>query len=145
VTDALVGRVVSLQVGRPQTLESPQGREWRTAIYKTPIEGRRVPLGPENFAGDYQANRKYHGGPDKAVCVYAVEHYPDWCSLLDPTPMPFGAFGRKHHRRGFDRRSGLRRRRFHPRNRVRADQPAAPAVCQRQQTMEPARPARPHH
>ena len=92
MTENLAGRIVSLQVGRPETRVSPQGKDWRTAIHKTPVAGR-VRLGAENLDGDYQANRKYHGGPDKAVCAYSAEHYPDWRELLAPVPMPFGAFG----------------------------------------------------
>lgn len=92
MTQTLTGRIVSLQVGMPQTRVSPQGKDWRTAIHKEPTLGR-VPLGRENLAGDYQANRKYHGGPDKAVCAYSAEHYPDWRELLAPVEMPWGAFG----------------------------------------------------
>ena len=33
-----------------------------------------------------------HGGPDKAVCCYASEHYPEWSELLG-LPMSHGAFG----------------------------------------------------
>ena len=89
----LVGRIVSLQVGLPKTLADSKGREWRTAIHKRPVEGR-VPFARENLAGDYQANRKFHGGPDKAVCCYSAEHYPAWRDLLAPAAeMPFGAFG----------------------------------------------------
>lgn len=90
--ESLTGRIVSLQVGMPHKRVSPQGRDWHTAIHKTPVAGR-VPLGAENLAGDYQANRKYHGGPDKAVCAYSAEHYPGWRALLAPVEVPFGAFG----------------------------------------------------
>ncbi|MGD5305805.1 MOSC domain-containing protein, partial [Xanthomonas citri pv. citri] len=52
-----------------------------------------VQLGRENLAGDRQSNRKYHGGPDKAVCVYASEHYPLWRQEFDKPEQPFGSFG----------------------------------------------------
>jgi MOSC domain-containing protein YiiM len=29
----------------------------------------------DGVAGDWQKNRKYHGGPDRAVCLYSVELY----------------------------------------------------------------------
>ena len=29
----------------------------------------------EGVAGDWQKNRKYHGGPDRAVCIYSEELY----------------------------------------------------------------------
>jgi MOSC domain-containing protein YiiM len=86
-----VGRIAGLQVGQPQKLVTSAGRDWRSAIFKQPVSGR-VRLQGENFAGDYQANRKYHGGPDKAVCVYSVEHYVDLRRELD-RPFTAGAFG----------------------------------------------------
>jgi MOSC domain-containing protein YiiM len=116
-SETLVGRIVSLQVGMPENRVSPQGRDWRTAIHKTPVGEGRVPLGRENLAGDYQANRKYHGGPDKAVCAYSAEHYPEWRELLAPTPMPFGAFGENITVEGIDRGFGLHRRRVPGRHR----------------------------
>lgn len=67
------------------------GRRWESAIVKEAVNGP-VALGAENLAGDYQANRKYHGGPDKAVCAYSAEHYPAWREMLN-RDMPFGAFG----------------------------------------------------
>lgn len=88
---ALAGRIVSLQVGLPRRLTTEKGRLWESAIVKESVEGR-VPLGAENLAGDYQANRKYHGGPDKAVCAYSAEHYPDWRHALG-LDLPLGAFG----------------------------------------------------
>jgi MOSC domain-containing protein YiiM len=32
-------------------------------------------LGHEGFAGDQQADRRFHGGPDKAVHLYSARHY----------------------------------------------------------------------
>ena len=31
----------------------------------------------DGVAGDWQRNRKYHGGPDRAVCLYSEELYAD--------------------------------------------------------------------
>lgn len=75
------GRIVSLQVGMPQRLVAHSGREWESAIVKQPVDGP-VRLEYQNLNGDYQANRRYHGGPDKAVCGYSTEHYPDWRRYL---------------------------------------------------------------
>ena len=38
---------------------------------------------------------KNHGGPDKAVCCYAAEHYPFWREALGlaADAFPYGAFG----------------------------------------------------
>lgn len=89
--ESLTGRLVSLQVGKPRRTPLASGRVWESAIFKEGVAAR-VPLRRENLDGDVQANRKYHGGPDKAVCTYSVEHYPAWRALLD-RPMPHGAFG----------------------------------------------------
>lgn len=45
-----------------------------TGIYKTPASAP-LHLGPEGFAGDQQADRRVHGGPDKAVHLYPASHY----------------------------------------------------------------------
>jgi len=89
--DSLVGNLLSLQVGQAQTRVTRRGREWTSAIAKEPVTGPVV-LGRSQLAGDQQVNRKYHGGPNKAVCVYAAEHYPHWRATLE-LDLPFGAFG----------------------------------------------------
>src|SRR5688572_276126 len=40
---------------------------------KLPIESARVTF--EGVEGDWQKNRKYHGGPDRAICLYSEELY----------------------------------------------------------------------
>ncbi len=82
-----MAEVVSIQIGKIQTYEG-----WRTATYKNPVQGA-VALGTEGFAGDQQADRRYHGGPDKAVLVYSHDHYGPWHAELFPEPLPVGAFG----------------------------------------------------
>ena len=49
-------------------------------------------LTTNGFEGDGVANTRYHGGPDKAVCVYSASHYPYWKSELGK-PLPRVAFG----------------------------------------------------
>lgn len=90
-TEIITGRIVSLQVSLPQKLTTASGKEWTSAIAKQPVE-KPVLLGQENLQGDYQANRKYHGGPDKALCFYSAEHLPRWREILGKD-LPFGAFG----------------------------------------------------
>ncbi len=45
-----------------------------TGMYKQPLT-HSVELGPEGFVGDQQADRRVHGGPDKAVHLYPARHY----------------------------------------------------------------------
>ena len=46
-----------------------------------------------NLNGDGQADLKNHGGPEKAMNVYPLEHYPYWQQVLKAAEFPFGSFG----------------------------------------------------
>ena len=46
-----------------------------------------------NLFGDGQADLKNHGGHEKAVLAYSVDHYPDWRIELNHRELPYGAFG----------------------------------------------------
>ena len=59
------GRVLSVNVGRPRTFEF-NGRQVRSAIWKSPVVGRVAARGV-NLEGDDQADRKAHGGVDEAI------------------------------------------------------------------------------
>jgi MOSC domain-containing protein YiiM len=96
MTSAPVPRLISVQVGLPAVhgqveAEDGRARPWRSGYWKSPVAGP-VWLGRTNLAGDGQANRKVHGGPDKAVLAYAACHYPDWRRELEASDLPFGAF-----------------------------------------------------
>src|SRR5579875_1553729 len=74
--DNKVPRVLSVNVGRPK--ESIwHGRVVRSSIWKEPVRGSVAALG-DNLAGDVQADRKAHGGPDKAVYAYSAEDLVWW-------------------------------------------------------------------
>ena len=53
-----------------------------SGIFKDPVTGP-VALGPEGFVGDQQADRRVHGGLDKAVHFYPAQHYQ---ALADKFP-----------------------------------------------------------
>ena len=74
------GRVLSVNVGKPRSFEF-NGRQARSAIWKFPVVGPVAARGV-NLEGDDQADRKAHGGPDKAVYAYAVEDLRWWESQL---------------------------------------------------------------
>lgn len=82
--------IVSINIGKSVTINH-NGKELRTGIFKSQID-ERVYLGELNFEGDEQADLKHHGGVDKAVCVYPVEHYAYWEDVLE-TELQYGAFG----------------------------------------------------
>ena len=73
-----VGRFLSVNVGGVGEF----GRPARSAIWKSPAVGRIAARGV-NLAGDDQADRKAHGGPDKVVYAYAVEDARWWAQEID--------------------------------------------------------------
>jgi MOSC domain-containing protein YiiM len=84
-------KVISVNVGLPREVMW-KGKTVTTGIFKEPVRGP-VAVDTLNFAGDRQADLKVHGGPDKAVYVYPVEHYDYWRGELPGVELPFGAFG----------------------------------------------------
>jgi MOSC domain-containing protein YiiM len=84
-------KLVAVNVGRPREVEA-RGRRVRTAIFKSPVEGRRR-VGRLNVEGDDQADRTVHGGAEKAVYAYPAEHYPWWRTELGDPTLSWGAFG----------------------------------------------------
>jgi len=82
--------IESLNVSLPGK-EIFHGKEIWTGICKKPVLGA-IPLGFLGFEGNGVADTKHHGGPDKAVCVYSVDHYPFWGQILGILlpPAPFG-------------------------------------------------------
>ena len=65
-----------------------------SAIAKQPVSGP-VAIGPLGLQGDAQADLRVHGGPDKAVHLYAWPHYAAWRAELGDAPVlqAPGAFG----------------------------------------------------
>jgi MOSC domain-containing protein YiiM len=93
-------RVVSVNVGLPREIVW-RGRTVTTAIFKEPVGGR-VALGATNLEGDRQADLSVHGGPDKAVYAYPVEHHAYWRAELPEVPLAPGAFGENLTTEGLD-------------------------------------------
>jgi MOSC domain-containing protein YiiM len=71
-----VSRIVSLNIGRPKELVHG-AQTVQSAIARQPVT-HALELGLNSFVGDQVADRQHHGGPDKAVNVYALEHYAHW-------------------------------------------------------------------
>ncbi|MFE8695938.1 MOSC domain-containing protein [Cytobacillus sp. FJAT-53684] len=68
-------KLLTLNIGRPN-LHVWKGKTENSAIAKKGIE--EVLLTKNGFKGDYVANREFHGGPERAVCLYPHEHYLQW-------------------------------------------------------------------
>lgn len=84
-------KLLSIQVGRPQYITT-RGRSWFSGYIKEGVPGP-VFVGRENLDGDGQADRRHHGGPDRAVLAYSAEHYPRWAAELAPLLLPHGGLG----------------------------------------------------
>jgi MOSC domain-containing protein YiiM len=83
-------KVVSINRGLPKEVPF-QTKSIQTGIFKTPVN-RSVVVSRFNIEGDGQADLTVHGGIDKAVCVYCIDHYPYWENVLKQ-PLNPGAFG----------------------------------------------------
>ncbi len=81
-------RVISIQTGLPQTyskssLREDQGRSWTSGIFKAPVSGP-VKVRTANLEGDGQANLQVHGGPDRAVLMFAASNYAQFGREVTP-------------------------------------------------------------
>ncbi|SDZ37322.1 MOSC domain-containing protein YiiM [Evansella caseinilytica] len=70
----------------------PMNREWTSGIFKEPVKDP-VWLGKTKLTGDEQADLKNHGGLEKAVFVYPIQHYLKWQEELMIENMNIGAMG----------------------------------------------------
>ena len=84
-------RLLSVNVSQPKEV-SYNGKTIRTGIFKEPVNGQ-VMLGKLNLDGDGQADLSVHGGIDKAVYAYPIEHYVYWQNKLNRDEFTCGQFG----------------------------------------------------
>ncbi len=84
-------KLVSVNVALPHDVLA-HGEKVTTGIFKEPVQGRLM-MRRLNLDGDRQADLSVHGGADKAVYAYPVEHYDYWRRELPEMELPFGMFG----------------------------------------------------
>jgi ferredoxin-NADP reductase/MOSC domain-containing protein YiiM len=84
-------RLLSVNVGLPREVQW-RGRSVRTAIFKSPVEGRRR-VRRLNVDGDGQADLVGHGGEHRAVYVYDRSAYEHWSEVLGREDLVPGHFG----------------------------------------------------
>jgi MOSC domain-containing protein YiiM len=89
-----------VNVGQPRQVSVRRGRPVMSAIGKAPVDGR-VRVAGVNLTGDDQADRRVHGGPDKAVYAYASEDAAWWARELG-RELPPGMFGENLTTEGVD-------------------------------------------
>jgi MOSC domain-containing protein YiiM len=86
-------RLASVNIGLPRVIGASRwGKPIRSGIVKQPVTAASIDLDTLNLAGDRQADLTVHGGPDKAVYAYPVEHLPLWNDELGTDFGP-GTFG----------------------------------------------------
>lgn len=66
---------------------------------KLPILAARVTF--DGVPGDWQKNRKYHGGRNRAICLFSEELY-NWLRAEFKIDMSFGQVGENFTTRGID-------------------------------------------
>jgi MOSC domain-containing protein YiiM len=84
-------KLISVCVGEPREVDW-KGKPVSTGIFKQPVDGR-VMMRSLNLDGDRQADLTVHGGVEKAVYAYPMEHYPYWRQEFPNEALPWGAFG----------------------------------------------------
>lgn len=73
---------ITLMTGRAAPLA---GSEALSGIVKSSVD-RALSVGRDGLEGDEQADRRVHGGPEKAVHHYPYDHYAEWRHELGDLP-----------------------------------------------------------
>ncbi len=81
----------SISVGLPKEVEI-NGKKMLTSIFKEPVMGAQE-VTFTNIIGDKQSDLNVHGGPTRAISVYASEYYSYWKEQLGTNDLPWGYFG----------------------------------------------------
>src|ERR1700683_1321650 len=84
-------RLLSVNVGLPRDV-TWNGNTVRTAIWKSPVTGRRM-VRKLDIDGDAQGDLAGHGGEQRAVFVYQMDSYRYWERFLSRNDFTFGQFG----------------------------------------------------
>jgi ferredoxin-NADP reductase/MOSC domain-containing protein YiiM len=84
-------RLLSVNVGLPRDV-TWNGNTVRTAIWKSPVTGRRM-VRKLDIDGDAQGDLAGHGGEQRAVFVYQMDSYHYWERFLSRNDFTFGQFG----------------------------------------------------
>ncbi|WP_240345555.1 MOSC domain-containing protein [Bacillus sp. LJBS06] len=82
-------QIIHLAVGKPKEYDWNHRKEM-SAIGKSTVSS--IELKKAGIVGDDVSNHKFHGGVDRAVCLYPFEHYAYWERMFNKkmTPPIFG-------------------------------------------------------
>jgi MOSC domain-containing protein YiiM len=86
-----MARILSVNISLPKEIDF-EGQRITTGIFKEPVEGP-VTSRTLNLDGDRHADLTVHGGPDRAVYSYSIEHYDFWHGVFPEIALQNGMFG----------------------------------------------------
>ena len=86
-----MAQLLSVNVGLPRDI-AWQGKTVHTAIWKVPVQGRRM-VRRLNIDGDGQGDLVGHGGEHRAVFVYQIDSYRYWERQFGRSDFAYGQFG----------------------------------------------------
>lgn len=89
VRKLLTGKVK--QVGNPDAKKAME-RQWESGMFKEEVTDK-IWLSETGLKGDEVADKKNHGGPEKAVFAYPLTHYDTWKKELEIEHIGMGAMG----------------------------------------------------
>ena len=102
-----VGQIVSINIGKVAPLFVKEGEATHRVVSGIRKQSLSAPahVAPLGIAGDEQADLTVHGGLDKAVYLYPLEHYAFWNDarervLKQPSELLPGAMGENLTTRG---------------------------------------------
>lgn len=82
--------IKALYYGKPKVLIDQYGKEYRSGIAKE--KASYIKIGKEKIAGDDVENHQFHGGADRAICIYSAERYSFFEKEYN-RPLPSCSFG----------------------------------------------------
>jgi len=82
-------KIIHLAVGKPKEYNW-NNKKALSSIGKSAVKA--IEVKKTGIVGDEVADHKYHGGPDRVVCLYPFEHYAYWEEVL-PNKLILPAFG----------------------------------------------------
>lgn len=86
-----MGIIRSVNIGLPREIEWKK-KKVLTGIFKYPTD-LALRVTRNGIEGDGQGDLIHHGGIDKAVYAYPLEHYAYWKNFLQRDNLEMGAFG----------------------------------------------------
>lgn len=86
----LFGTVSAVMTGK--IVQFDDGKKQYPTAYMKEVTDYRVWLSDTGLEGDFQADRKHHGGPDKALLLYSETSYAMWKETYG-LELGYGSFG----------------------------------------------------